>query len=554
MATLFSPVQANVVSEYDDILFTGIFLYKPDYSYNLSKLDKFVETGSVIILDEYSDLVALGLDNTEINMDDFSFQSPYYIYKSHYNSELGVVIYEIIDSLVFTDVSGDVNFTDDFFSLNKNAEGAWENISGLSVNLVLPAKFEEITINVQLKTLTINFEVDLNESLVNFMSQLGYEEGGITEINNVNTFGTKTVTLIFTKDNTELWLSSGMGGQTWGDVTEPNETVITLMIQEPDQEQGMNTTQETANHDMKKLLEYLNISPEAWDNAESNKYSIPDIVLKPTVEIDGEEFDWTSAMKTELEWLADNHIISSLTEDKIDKISESVIPGVEIFISNESYFREPISIEFVENDAGDTLASGALSIFFNTAMDDIAENPDKNGPEDLYQFYLRQAVGGIITIIAIGTFSYTRLKRRNILDNLNRKNIFEYIRAYPGIHFKKLLRDLNFKPGAMSYHLNVLEKGEYIKSIQDGNFRRFYLYGAKSDLKIALTSIQLRILSVVDDRPGISQTKISELIGSNRMLVNYHIKILNDADLLSLEKDGRKSQVYTTSNAEIYLS
>jgi predicted transcriptional regulator len=105
----------------------------------------------------------------------------------------------------------------------------------------------------------------------------------------------------------------------------------------------------------------------------------------------------------------------------------------------------------------------------------------------------------------------------------------------------------------MSYHLNVLEKGEFIKSIQDGNYRRFYLFGTKSDLKIALTTIQLRILSIVNERPGISQVKISESIGKNRMLVNYHIKILIDAGVLALEKSGRESHCFTTETTALYL-
>ena len=142
---------------------------------------------------------------------------------------------------------------------------------------------------------------------------------------------------------------------------------------------------------------------------------------------------------------------------------------------------------------------------------------------------------------------------RSVLDNLNRKNIFEHVKANPGVHFNQLLRDLEMQPGALSYHLNVLEKKEYVKSIQDGNYRRFFLYGTSTDFKIALTSIQLRILSIVNERPGISQSKISESIGKNRMLINYHVKILRDAGIISVEKSGRESLCFTTSSAMIYL-
>jgi predicted transcriptional regulator len=308
---------------------------------------------------------------------------------------------------------------------------------------------------------------------------------------------------------------------------------------------------------MEKILNFFTIRAEKWDEAKQETKTISDLVLSPTIDVVDEEFNWITAMQTELTWLAEQGIITGISDQKIKEIADSTIAGYDIFAVQNRPEQGYLRVEIGDRVGGFGSFGDPGSQFselVDKALGKLKDDSEKPGPKEFIPLIVLQVIGGVIVIAAIGTFAYTRIKRRNILDNINRKNIFEYIRANQGVHFKKLLRKLNFQPGAMSYHLNVLEKGEYIKSIQDGNLRRFYLYGTKSDFKIALTSIQLRILSIVDERPGISQSKISELIGKNRMLVNYHIKILDDADLISMEKEGRVSKVFTTGNAETYLS
>jgi predicted transcriptional regulator len=140
-----------------------------------------------------------------------------------------------------------------------------------------------------------------------------------------------------------------------------------------------------------------------------------------------------------------------------------------------------------------------------------------------------------------------------LLENLIRKSIYEAVKSEEGIHFRGLQKKLNLKPGTLSHHINVLEKEDYIKSRQDGIYRRFYLYETKPDLKITLTNIQRSILNLVHNCPGISPRLVSEAVGKSRMLVHYHARILNDAGILSIERRGRDIVYYTTSAAMIYF-
>jgi DNA-binding transcriptional ArsR family regulator len=310
-------------------------------------------------------------------------------------------------------------------------------------------------------------------------------------------------------------------------------------------------------------LKGLSISlviPTEWveEPGDDPNQTEPIMVLESTVDLDPTTLAWDEAMKTELEWLVDQSIIIGLTQTDIQDIaseSGSGYAGWDYRVVHENGQWLPYN----ETQSPFEVFSGIYQldkdILPNTVpyplLGDGEPEPEVTEDED----YTTLVYAGALTaIVLLGAFSYSRLKRRSVLDNLNRKNIFEQIKTNPGVHFNQLLRDLDMQPGSMSYHLNVLEKKEYVKSIQDGNYRRFFLYGASTDFKIALTSIQLRILSIVDKKPGITQAKISRSIGKNRMLVNYHIKILRDAGILSVEKSGRETLCYTTSAAMVYLA
>lgn len=288
-----------------------------------------------------------------------------------------------------------------------------------------------------------------------------------------------------------------------------------------------------------------------------NSTGDPEMILAPTVDIDPAILDWTQAMQMELGWLVDQSIITGLTETDLQEIGS----GVGSWYAGWDYrivYENGDWLPYNETQSPFEVFHGIYQLDEDTLPETVpypilgGDVPEPDVTEDEDYSTLVYA-GALIVIVLLGAFSYSRLKRRSVLDNLNRKNIFEQIKTNPGVHFNQLLRDLDMQPGSMSYHLNVLEKKEYVKSIQDGNYRRFFLYGASTDLKIALTSIQLRILSIVDERPGITQTKISKSIGKNRMLVNYHIKILRDAGILNIERSGRETLCYTTSAAMVYL-
>ena len=159
-------------------------------------------------------------------------------------------------------------------------------------------------------------------------------------------------------------------------------------------------------------------------------------------------------------------------------------------------------------------------------------------------------IGGIaqIVLLLVGTalaiVGYTKIQRYRLLEQEKREMIYNHIQEHPGEHFRAIQRALGMEVGVLSHHINKLEKGNYIRSRQDGMYRRFYPMNSKIDLKLILSDVEKRILSWVKKHPGTSQRDIADNLKISRKVVNYHLKILNDGGFVRIVKDGRKTLSY----------
>ena len=152
-------------------------------------------------------------------------------------------------------------------------------------------------------------------------------------------------------------------------------------------------------------------------------------------------------------------------------------------------------------------------------------------------------VAGFIILIVIA-LAYTKMKHDELLNHAMRKKIYDHIVKHEGQHFRNIMTDLDMPSGVLTHHINMLEREEYIKSVQDGIYRRFYTYAAQKDPRHLLTQHQQNILKAIQAQPGISQTDVANQLGLTRMLVNYHLKILSAEHLVRIENKGRTSACY----------
>jgi DNA-binding MarR family transcriptional regulator len=141
---------------------------------------------------------------------------------------------------------------------------------------------------------------------------------------------------------------------------------------------------------------------------------------------------------------------------------------------------------------------------------------------------------------------YTRITNGQVLKQDTRRNIYDYIASNPGAYFSSIMKNLKLKNGVTSYHLAMLEREGYIKSTIMGLYKRFYVNGA-STKEFPLSKIRREILKTIVDNPGISQTDIASKLGLSNQVVNYHIGILKEANIIKIVKDGFRTKCFTSS-------
>jgi predicted transcriptional regulator len=139
------------------------------------------------------------------------------------------------------------------------------------------------------------------------------------------------------------------------------------------------------------------------------------------------------------------------------------------------------------------------------------------------------------------------LERGDVLLNLQRKAIFDLIRENPNIHYRKIMRKLSLKPGTLSYHLDVLEKNGLLKTVQRGEYCCYYPDDSDDKNQIILSTIQQSIMEKITKHPGITISQLSFVMEKNKMVLNYHLGILIDLDLIRQEKKGRTPKFFIKS-------
>ncbi|MCJ2564265.1 MAG: pectinesterase family protein, partial [Candidatus Thermoplasmatota archaeon] len=141
---------------------------------------------------------------------------------------------------------------------------------------------------------------------------------------------------------------------------------------------------------------------------------------------------------------------------------------------------------------------------------------------------------------------YTKLRKRNVLDNYERGRIYQYIEMNPGEHYSQIKRDLTLPNGSLVHHLRVLEKASKIKSRTDGRFKRFYTLDTRIPVPNGgvLSEVQKRVIDAVKDVPGVTQKEIAALLGVHQSSVSYQMGRLEERRLIRSERKGRKIHYY----------
>jgi predicted transcriptional regulator len=149
-----------------------------------------------------------------------------------------------------------------------------------------------------------------------------------------------------------------------------------------------------------------------------------------------------------------------------------------------------------------------------------------------------------VLLVGLVIFIVARANR-NVLDQQNRKRIYDHIMNNPGDHFRSIQRSVDLEVGTLSHHINVLEKEQLIISEQDGINRLFYPAGMKGhDDKVRLSRVQENILKSIRTTPGRTQSEIAKELGVSRKIIFYHVRFLRDSGMVNEDQVGRSPRYY----------
>ena len=224
------------------------------------------------------------------------------IYRSHYNKDVAVVL----------------------------TEEEWDGQKYLDVKIQMPTKFVYSSYS-ELRIKLDNLPPITQEVNQEYFKSLGYENKvGVQK----EKFDYLRAHLI--KENIDIAVWSYIFEEEEDDEKdEKRESFSGFSIQVRDQ----STLTPELEEEFKNILEAYGFNPDVLSQAEITPRTIQDVDLEPAIDIDLDTYDWGQALRTELEWLQNNNVISGLTDDDIYGIIKVADKGTAGWNSKIRYFK-----------------------------------------------------------------------------------------------------------------------------------------------------------------------------------------------------------------------
>lgn len=131
-----------------------------------------------------------------------------------------------------------------------------------------------------------------------------------------------------------------------------------------------------------------------------------------------------------------------------------------------------------------------------------------------------------------------------VLDLDSRRRIFVKVRDVPGIHLRRLQRQLGIPLGTLKHHLQKLEDAGLLESHRERRKRSYFVRGqveAKDQRYLYYLRYRAsrRILMELLDHPRTSLRALAERLSLRPATVSYHLRKLTDGGIVSPHGYGR---------------
>lgn len=134
---------------------------------------------------------------------------------------------------------------------------------------------------------------------------------------------------------------------------------------------------------------------------------------------------------------------------------------------------------------------------------------------------------------------------RILLELISRKRIYEHIQSVPGIHMRRLERELQIPLSTLDYHLRQLERSGLVLARKEGQKKAYFvrntLDGRDQHYLYFLRHRTTRwILLDIMENPNTSLRQLTERLPVGAPTISYHLKKLTRAEIIRPIWVGRR--------------
>jgi predicted transcriptional regulator len=131
----------------------------------------------------------------------------------------------------------------------------------------------------------------------------------------------------------------------------------------------------------------------------------------------------------------------------------------------------------------------------------------------------------------------------NPLDQPTRLEIYNYVKANPGVHFRGICMALGISIGAAQYHLDILVNAGLLTIRNDGQNKRYFEAQTYTEPQTQLISLlrhetKAKILSVIAEKGAVLHCVLADSVGVSSQALSWQMNHLTKAGYVAAEKAG----------------
>ncbi len=132
------------------------------------------------------------------------------------------------------------------------------------------------------------------------------------------------------------------------------------------------------------------------------------------------------------------------------------------------------------------------------------------------------------------------------MDNDIRERIMDYLADKPGSYLGKIGRDLAIPTSTLKYHLNILRSFDLVTTVKKGRCRHYFTREKRlTDVEKRMYAAvehepTRRIVEIMREHPGISQSGLVEATDLSQSTVAWHMAKLEEMNLIRSHRNDVK--------------